>query len=246
MKQRRSDLCQRRKRTPGLHTNPLVLNHPAAENEPLILTQVSALMTALQNRSTGKLCTRARWSRLPPKARSPTVASLILTNTVRETGRPHRRPWLAAVAGDGGTALQDEARVAAVLNGCPHQEFGVRQRPGGVLHVAGVWTVHDWDRDNREEEEAELSSPCLSSTGFHCCRNARETYSFHRRGAASSRRGPAGRWGSPIQPGHNLGRTGTWCEPLARAQYGTSSSSRSGSQAGRDRSHSGTPLTTEV
>lgn len=68
------------------------------------------------------------------------------------------------------------------------------------------------------------------------------TDSFHRRGAVSSRRGPADRWGSLVPPGRIRGRTGRWSEPLAPAQCGTSSSSRSGSRAGLDRSHSGTPL----
>lgn len=68
------------------------------------------------------------------------------------------------------------------------------------------------------------------------------TDSFHRRGAVSSRRGPADRWGSLVPPGRIRGRTGRWSEPLAPAQCGTSSSSRSGSRAGLDRSHFGTPL----
>lgn len=65
---------------------------------------------------------------------------------MRESRRPHRGPWLAAIAGDGGAALQDEAGVAAVLNGCPNQKFRVGQRPGGVLHMAGIRAVHDWKR----------------------------------------------------------------------------------------------------
>ena len=63
-----------------------------------------------------------------------------------ESRRPHGGPRLSTVAGDGGAALQDEAGVAAVLDGRPHQEFWVGQRPGGVLHVTGVWTVHDWEK----------------------------------------------------------------------------------------------------
>lgn len=66
------------------------------------------------------------------------AATRILTNAVRQSGRPHRRPRLTAVAGDGGAALQDEAGVAAVLDGRPHQEFGVGQGPGGVLYVSRV------------------------------------------------------------------------------------------------------------
>lgn len=49
-----------------------------------------------------------------------------LTNTVRESRRPHGGPRLPAVASDGGAPLQDEARTAAILNGRPHQELGVR------------------------------------------------------------------------------------------------------------------------
>lgn len=63
---------------------------------------------------------------------------LALTDTVRQSRRPHGGPWLPPVAGDGGAALQDEAGIAAVLNGGPHQELGVGEGPGGVLHVAGV------------------------------------------------------------------------------------------------------------
>lgn len=63
---------------------------------------------------------------------------LALTDTVGQSRRPHGGPWLPAIAGDGGASLQDEAGIAAVLNGGPHQELGVRQGPGGVLHMAGI------------------------------------------------------------------------------------------------------------
>lgn len=63
---------------------------------------------------------------------------LALTDTVGQSRRPHGGPWLPAIAGDGGAALQDEAGIAAVLNGGPHQELGIRQGPGGVLHVARI------------------------------------------------------------------------------------------------------------
>lgn len=58
----------------------------------------------------------------------------------------------------------------------------------------------------------------------------------------SSRRGLTDRWGSLVPPGHNQGHTGKWFEPLAPVRCGMSSSSHSGSQAGLDRSHFGTPL----
>lgn len=63
---------------------------------------------------------------------------LALTDAVRQSRRPHGGPWLPAIAGDGGAALQDEASIAAVLNGGPHQELGIRQGPGGVLHMARI------------------------------------------------------------------------------------------------------------
>lgn len=72
--------------------------------------------------------------------------------------------------------------------------------------------------------------------------NKSGTDSFHRTGAASSRTGLTDRWGSPVPPDHNPGHTGRWSEPLAPARRGTSSSSRSGSRAGLDRSRFGTPL----
>lgn len=75
------------------------------------------------------------------------------TDAVRQSRRPHRRPRLAAIAGDGGAALQDEAGVAGVLDGGTHQEFGVRQSPGGVVHVARVRAVHDWWTEKRINEE---------------------------------------------------------------------------------------------
>lgn len=63
---------------------------------------------------------------------------LALTDTVRQSRRPHGGPWLPAIAGDGGAPLQDEAGIAAVLNGRPHQELRIRQGPGGVLHMARI------------------------------------------------------------------------------------------------------------
>ena len=60
-----------------------------------------------------------------------------------ELGGPHGGAWLPAVAGERGPALQDEARDAGVLDGGPDQQLGIRQRPGGVVHVAGVRAVHD-------------------------------------------------------------------------------------------------------
>lgn len=62
---------------------------------------------------------------------------------MRESRRPHGRPRLAAVAGDGGAALHDETGAAAVLNGGADQQFGIGQGSGGVLHVARVGAVHD-------------------------------------------------------------------------------------------------------
>lgn len=70
-------------------------------------------------------------------------------------------------------------------------------------------------------------------------------YSFHRTAAVSSRRGLTDTWGSLVPPGRSRGHTGRWSEPLGPAQCGTSSSSRSGSQAGRDTSRFGTPLRKE-
>lgn len=80
----------------------------------------------------------------------------------------------------------------------------------------------------------------------HRCIIKSGTDSFHRTGAVSSRRGLTDRWGSLVPPGHNQGHTGRWYEPLAPVQCGMSSSSRSGSQAGLDRSHFGTPLRREI
>lgn len=61
-----------------------------------------------------------------------------LTDTVRQSRRPHGGAWLPAIAGDGGASLQDEAGIAAVLNGRAHQELRIRQGPGGVLHMARI------------------------------------------------------------------------------------------------------------
>lgn len=63
-----------------------------------------------------------------------------------ELGRPHGGAGFPAVAGERGAALQDEAGDAGVLDGGPHQQLGVWQRPGGVLHMTRVWAVHDWQR----------------------------------------------------------------------------------------------------
>lgn len=82
-----------------------------------------------------------------------------------------------------------------------------------------------------------MYSGCLTKSG---------TYSFHRTGAVSSRRGLTDRSGSLVPPDHNQGHTGRWFEPLAQVRCGTSSSSHSGSQAGLDRSRFGTPLREEI
>lgn len=75
------------------------------------------------------------------------------TNTVGKPGCPHRGSWLPAVTGESSAALQDEARIAGVLNGRAHEEFGVRQSAGGVLHMAWVGAVHNWGGGGTEEEQ---------------------------------------------------------------------------------------------
>lgn len=55
-----------------------------------------------------------------------------------QPGGPHRGAWLTAVAGEYGAALQDKAGITAVLDGGPHQQLGVGERSGGVLHVTRV------------------------------------------------------------------------------------------------------------
>ena len=62
-------------------------------------------------------------------------------NTLKHSGAGGRSTGctrLPAVTGEGGAALQDIAGNAAILNGGPHQEFGVGQGAGRVLHVARV------------------------------------------------------------------------------------------------------------
>ena len=56
---------------------------------------------------------------------------------------------LAAVAGQEGAPLQHEARVAGVLDGGAHQQHGVRNQAGRVVHFPGVGAVHDCARQIR-------------------------------------------------------------------------------------------------
>lgn len=107
--------------------------------------------------------------RTPHKIKPTNLLWLILTDAVRESRRPHGGARLAAVAGDGGAALQDESGVAAVLNRRPHQEFRIRQGPGGVLHVAGIWAVHDWGNSDREEDKVSKMKPNLPYKCLKSC-----------------------------------------------------------------------------
>lgn len=72
-----------------------------------------------------KICVEKKLLRLSTRKKSLCVI-LALTDTVRQSRCPHGGPWLPAIASDSGASLQDEAGIAAVLNGGPHQELRIR------------------------------------------------------------------------------------------------------------------------
>lgn len=87
-----------------------------------------------------------------PSRRSPPGGSSQcrgLTDTVGQARGPDGAAGLTAVAGQEGAPFQHEARVAGVLDGGAHQQHGVRNQAGRVVHFPGVGAVHDCARQIR-------------------------------------------------------------------------------------------------
>lgn len=66
-----------------------------------------------------------------------------------QAGRPDGGAGLAAVAGQKRAPLQHEAGLARVLDGGAHQQHGVRNQAGRVVHFSGVGAVHNYVRRNQ-------------------------------------------------------------------------------------------------
>lgn len=60
-----------------------------------------------------------------------------------QAGCPNGSPCLATVAGEKRAPFKNEPRAAGVLDGGAHQQHGVGDEAGGVLHLPGVGAVHN-------------------------------------------------------------------------------------------------------